>query len=193
MFMHGWCIVLLLLLLLLCRQYELTPEVWRPYAFFDSSRSYTRNLIATDDETYSLLLLCWNPQKESLIHDHPGEGCWLKVLQGSIQESRYSDTLECQSEEIFTEGQVGWITDALGYHKIGNPSMDQPAVTIHLYAPPTRQCRTWRLVPDPSTAATTITSKGNLITTSDDKTFLCQKCSSTHYSEYGVPLKKKLG
>jgi hypothetical protein len=44
---------------------------WRKYALFDSSKHYTRNLIATDDETFTLLLLCWNPAKESPIHDHP--------------------------------------------------------------------------------------------------------------------------
>ena len=44
---------------------------WRKYALFDSSKHYTRNLIATDDETFTLLLLCWNPGKESPIHDHP--------------------------------------------------------------------------------------------------------------------------
>jgi hypothetical protein len=32
-------------------------------------------LIATDDETFTLLLLCWNPSKESPIHDHP----WVRL------------------------------------------------------------------------------------------------------------------
>ncbi len=44
---------------------------WRKYAHFDPSRNYTRNLVATDDETFTLLLLCWNPGRESPIHDHP--------------------------------------------------------------------------------------------------------------------------
>lgn len=175
-------------LMQLFRQSELTPDDWSRYAFFDSSRAYTRNLIATDYETYTLLLLCWNPQKESLIHDHPGDGCWLKVLLGSIQESRYSDTLELQSEAVFTEGQIGWITDSIGYHKIGNPTMDQPAVTLHIYAPPVQQCRIWRKVTDPESN----TSNEDNITRTSDETFVCQKCTSTHYSEYGVPLKKKL-
>ena len=37
---------------------------------FDASKNYTRNLIATDDETFTLMLLCWNADKESPIHDH---------------------------------------------------------------------------------------------------------------------------
>ena len=46
-------------------------DIWRKYALFEPMKNYTRNLIATDDETYTLLLLCWNPDKESPIHDHP--------------------------------------------------------------------------------------------------------------------------
>ena len=50
---------------------------WKRYAMFDPSKNYTRNLIATDDETFTLLLLCWNSNKESPIHDHVSVGVWL--------------------------------------------------------------------------------------------------------------------
>lgn len=50
---------------------DLTAGEWREYALFDCMKNYTRNLIATDDETFTLLLLCWNPDKGSPIHDHP--------------------------------------------------------------------------------------------------------------------------
>mmetsp|Transcript_23131 Transcript_23131/g.49957 ORF Transcript_23131/g.49957 Transcript_23131/m.49957 type:complete len:237 (+) Transcript_23131:1574-2284(+) len=50
---------------------DLTLGEWKKYAMFESKKNYTRNLIATDDETFTLLLLCWNPGKESPIHDHP--------------------------------------------------------------------------------------------------------------------------
>jgi hypothetical protein len=45
-----------------------------------------RNLIATDNETFTLMLLCWTPGKESPIHDHPCEGCWMRVVQGCVRE-----------------------------------------------------------------------------------------------------------
>jgi hypothetical protein len=56
---------------LLFRRLDLSRGEWRKYALFDPMKNYTRNLIATDDETFTLLLLCWNPSKESPIHDHP--------------------------------------------------------------------------------------------------------------------------
>ena len=36
------------------------------------------------------------------------------------------------------------------YHKVGNPSESQPAITLHLYCPPIRKCKIWL---DPSHAS----------------------------------------
>ena len=124
------------------RQTSLSPKEWRKYALFDDSRPYTRNLIATDNEQYTLLLLCWNPLHESPIHDHPCDGCWLQVLQGKVRECRYDRDLRCVADEIFQQGEVGYITDSMGYHKLGNPT-NQPSVTLHLYSPPFQECRVW--------------------------------------------------
>lgn len=33
------------------------------YVFFDPLKNYTRNLIATDHENFSVMLLCWNKKK----------------------------------------------------------------------------------------------------------------------------------
>jgi predicted metal-dependent enzyme (double-stranded beta helix superfamily) len=72
------------------RQLDLTDnDWWRQYAHFDASRHYTRNLVATDGTTFTLLLLCWNPGRESPIHNHPCKGCWMRVAEGCVQEQRY--------------------------------------------------------------------------------------------------------
>ena len=153
------------------RQTQLSPEEWQRYAFWDASKPYTRNLISTDHETFTVLLLCWNPQQESPIHDHPCDGCWLQVLRGKIQECRYhSQDLHCLSDETFEEGQIAYITDNMGYHKIGNPTHATPAATLHLYAPPIQECRTWRLE-------------------ETSQQIICQDAVSTHYSEYGFRIK----
>ena len=79
---------------------------WERYAFFDDKKNYTRNLVATDGKTFTLVLLCWSPGRESPIHDHPCDGCWLQILEGAIVESRYtkhidSDELKCISSVQF--------------------------------------------------------------------------------------------
>lgn len=75
------------------------PEL-KEYALADPTKNYTRNLVATDSETFTLLLICWNPSKESPIHDHPCDGCWVRVRQGKIEETRYKVNEEMDSLEI---------------------------------------------------------------------------------------------
>lgn len=36
---------------------------WKRYAHFCPKKLYTRNLIATDNSTFTFMLLCWNPKK----------------------------------------------------------------------------------------------------------------------------------
>lgn len=124
------------------------------YAWFDESHPYTRNLVATDNETYTLLLLCWNAGQESPIHDHPCDGCWLQVLQGDVREVRYDKQLKMISDDTYQEGAVTWITDNDGYHKVGNPS-NMPSVSLHLYAPPFQKCLSWR-TEDPAQATESV-------------------------------------
>ena len=50
--------------------------------------------------------MCWNPGKESPIHDHPCDGCWMRVCEGSVQEKRFkkdtvTDSLVCYSDNIY--------------------------------------------------------------------------------------------
>jgi cysteine dioxygenase len=140
-----------------CRRVELPPSEWDRYAVVDPTKSYTRNLVATDHQTYTLLVLVWTPGRASAIHDHPCDGCWMRVLSGSIRECRYAPKgtlygdggdasaacLECIQDDVYQEGQVLHIEDCLGYHKVENPSFSKPAVTMHLYSPPFERCRVW--------------------------------------------------
>jgi len=127
----------------LFRQSEIPADAWQKYAIFDDEKPYTRNLISTDGETYTLLLLCWNPQNESPIHDHPCDGCWLQVVQGGIREVRYDKQLNCVATlDYTTVGELSYITDNVGYHKVGNTTQN-PSITLHLYAPPFESCQCW--------------------------------------------------
>ena len=132
---------------------EISPEERdRYHQYISSTQNYTRNLISTDNQTYTLLLLCWNPKAESPIHDHPCDGCWMKVIQGAIREKRYIDTSKTKdgatqkliqtSDKVFNEEQVAYIDDNIGLHKICNDG-EQVAMSIHLYTPPIQKCRVW--------------------------------------------------
>lgn len=112
----------------------------------DESRNYTRNLISTDHETYALILIVWNAGKYSPIHDHPCDGCWVHVIAGAVNEVRYArddHRLVEIGNATLTRGATTYMEDSIGLHKIGNPSADTPAVTLHLYSPPYYKCRVW--------------------------------------------------
>jgi hypothetical protein len=86
---------------------SMDKEDVKKFQFFDETKKYTRNLIATDHSTFTLILMCWNPGKESPIHDHPCDGCWMRVYEGSVEESRYkkhdcTNSLVCSSHFLHT-------------------------------------------------------------------------------------------
>lgn len=77
-----------------------------PFKFEDQNKLYTRNLVMETD-LFSLIILVWNPRKESPVHDHPCDGCWVRVLEGQVQETVYdknsSGDLEVTGEETYSE------------------------------------------------------------------------------------------
>lgn len=149
-----------------CRTLQLQITDWTPYCHWDNTRPYTRNLIATDHETYTLLLLCWNPNQASPIHDHPCDGCWMRVLQGQIREERFvanSQGMHRTRNQVYSAGQLLYMEDSMGYHRVSNPHPDELAVTLHLYCPPYHQCKVW------ASAEQTEPTTGHI----------------SHYTEYG--------
>lgn len=148
-------------------------DEWKRFAFYDSNKNYTRNLVATDNKTYTLMLLCWSSGRESPIHDHPCDGCWFRVCKGEVQEIRYktdptTNSLNCTYNQIYKKGQQSYMEDSMGIHKVCNPSRYEPAVTLHLYCPPFQECKIWF---DPCKASS------------------CSTSSSCLYSEYGTRVK----
>lgn len=143
----------------LFRRLILDKDEWERFALFDPTRNYTRNLVSTDSETYTLLLLCWNPNCSSPIHDHPCDGCWLRVCEGAVTESRYvpnsqTGELDCVHHECYDDSEaLSFIEDSMGYHKMENPSCVAPAVTLHLYSPPFHKCQIWLNPEDASKAS----------------------------------------
>lgn len=125
---------------------DLTTTEVNKFTFFDQEKPYTRNLVATDGVNYTLLILCWNAGIESKIHNHPCDGCFIRTLRGCIKETVYhpdakTNEIKQVSHKFYCEGQVSYMSDDLGLHKIGNPNKDLAAVTLHLYTPPFGSCK----------------------------------------------------
>lgn len=135
---------------------DLSTEEVNKFTHWDNSKSYTRNLAHSTDD-YTLLILCWSPGKESKIHNHPGESCFIKTLRGCIREVVYkldeaSDNLLPLRTRFYNEGQVSWMSDKIGLHKISNPCREGGSVTLHLYTPPFAECKVWNNCQDKASA-----------------------------------------
>jgi len=123
--------------------------VWQPGA-------YTRTMLL-ESEHFIVLLLCWSPSCESPVHAHSDamtkveSNCFMLILEGELEETLYPPaarlcdgaTSDCRGQverdagtaHRLPVGQAGYINDAIGLHKVGNASMTQRAISLHVYAP----------------------------------------------------------
>ncbi|OBU00929.1 hypothetical protein VE01_00757 [Pseudogymnoascus verrucosus] len=138
----------------LMREYESKEEDWGRYALGDASRGYTRNLVDVGNGKSNLLILVWSPNKGSLIHDHADAHCLMRILSGTLRETRYATPPSPAAaapptvlkETTYSAGQVTYMSDSLGVHKISNPDPERMAVSLHLYTPPNAAkegCHVW--------------------------------------------------
>ncbi|KAJ4321678.1 hypothetical protein N0V94_002769 [Neodidymelliopsis sp. IMI 364377] len=84
---------------------------------------------------------------ESEWESHANAHCIMKILKGSLTETRYAwptvdlnnsedRPLQAISEKTYQADQVTYMSDKLGLHRISNPDNENYAVSLHLYTPP---------------------------------------------------------
>uniref|UniRef100_A0A7S1KLE2 Cysteine dioxygenase n=1 Tax=Percolomonas cosmopolitus TaxID=63605 RepID=A0A7S1KLE2_9EUKA len=125
----------------LMKSFPLRNRDLKKYALIEQSAPYTRNLI-WETETYALILMCWKPRTDSVIHTHGGSSCWARVVNGEVSEKRYKMDPETDeplmlSQEVHEVGSVTYIDDSLGLHALCNPT-NAFSMSLHLYTPPIR-------------------------------------------------------
>jgi len=131
------------------QQAKLNPREWQQHAIFRRGR-YTRNIVGYSPNQFIALLLCWEAGQQSPIHDHAGAHCFMKMLTGRLTEERFDRsedggvcmevTQESHLDANTLEQSVAFIHDAVGLHRISNPSTTEVAVSLHVYSPPFTQC-----------------------------------------------------
>ncbi|CCE32203.1 related to cysteine dioxygenase type I [Claviceps purpurea 20.1] len=121
----------------LMRNYNSNSMEWGKYAFGDASRGYTRNLVDEGNGKSNLLVLVWSPGKGSPIHDHGNAHCLMKILHGSLTETRYAfpegaepGPMKVISEKTYKQNGVTYMADELGLHRVSNRGSDF-AVSLH--------------------------------------------------------------
>ena len=94
------------------------------------------NIPLFQNEDFRLVLIYWDGNARSKKHGHPEGGCLLKVLSGSLIETRF-DPIDPQwvtGKYYFFQGDVSYIHDSLAYHVVENP-YSEPAISLHIYSP----------------------------------------------------------
>ena len=121
------------------RMLQLSSDSLSAYQCWDPN-SYKRNYITKNDR-YELLLICWEANQQTPIHDHGGEDCWVYFLEGKFLEVKFADQgLHPSEEGIKTPGSISFMNDEMGFHRLKNISNGK-SMTLHLYAKPIRSCR----------------------------------------------------
>jgi cysteine dioxygenase len=124
---------------------DVTLDELRPCLQFAPGH-YTRNPIAVGP-AYQALVLCWLPGQESVIHDHVGSSCAVRILQGACSEIVYQwqpDGSLAESHScVMPEGRICGTQDA-DIHMIANYTPDK-LVTLHIYSPPLEVMNTYKL------------------------------------------------
>lgn len=106
----------------------------------DPNLNYTRNnLVCLPDNLGQILVLIWKPELGSNIHDHPESECWIKLLEGEIEENIYhkdtklTSTLKKVASRTVFKNETSRINDSIGLHSIHNRSSNENAVSLHVY------------------------------------------------------------
>jgi predicted metal-dependent enzyme (double-stranded beta helix superfamily) len=106
-----------------------------------SNMNYTRIPISFQefnqdkyDTIFGMYLIAWNPFCHTSIHNHPEGGCLMRILEGNIKEQRFMNAESFSTIEILNPGDINYIHDNLGLHRILNENSNT-AYSLHIYSP----------------------------------------------------------
>lgn len=120
---------------------KLEATAFNTYASW-SNDCYTRNCIV-DSEKFELILICWREGDQTAIHDHGGEECWVKTIEGEFKETIFKKDekgeLKAVKTTISKPNDITYMKDFMGFHRLENISKKR-GISLHLYAKPIRNC-----------------------------------------------------
>lgn len=98
-----------------------------------SSGKYNRiKLCDYSNDSFELILICWDENSETRIHDHPQNGCVLQLISGILEEHLYDYNIKLKQITKFNASETSYMDNNLGYHKI---KCINKAMSLHLYSP----------------------------------------------------------
>jgi len=113
-----------------------------------SDRGYQRNLVRAG-EWYNVWVMCWKNGQRSPVHNHAASGCVVRVLKGTLTETRYefapNGAIKAVGSREVKTGDICAAQDA-DMHQIANlQAGNADLVTLHIYTPPLVRMSTFSL------------------------------------------------
>lgn len=127
----------------LLNKHQINEDVLIPYARW-SVDNYQR-ICLNRSQDMELVLLCWNKNHKTSIHNHDDKECAVHVVKGNFSDSLYSSDLpkKLQNVRDLSVGNSTYITDEIGSHALENVT-NGLAMTLHLYANPIDKCEVYK-------------------------------------------------
>lgn len=123
---------------------EIPLEKFEQYFRWSDAR-YTRNLLARNDE-FEVLLVCWEKDQSSPIHDFNSQEAWIHPIVGKLREERFKINVEDERLERVSNVLLG--IDEFSYmkqvaiHRYSN-AYDGRSVSLNVYCKPVTEWRVY--------------------------------------------------
>lgn len=107
---------------------------WQNYIKFDSSK-YMKNIVYTNDYI-DIFIICWDSKQQSGLHDHPTNGCLMRILDGKLREDIYikkDDKYHFNHSNTLEKDQIAYKESNMRIHNIIN--IANKTVSLHIYSP----------------------------------------------------------
>lgn len=105
---------------------------WKKYVYFDNNK-YNRNTVYKN-ENIEMVIISWNNNQKSGLHDHPKNGCLMKILDGELNEYIYNEKLNLLKINNCKKDCISYQEGKNGIHDIINKN--NKTVSLHIYSPP---------------------------------------------------------
>lgn len=110
-----------------------------------NSWNYKRILINRCN-LFDMYIIVWKPGAQSPIHDHPENGCFMKVLHGELDEYLFDNNCIIHSMYTREEKYIGFMKKDHTLHSIEN-NTNSIAISLHIYSPPNAKTKIYDMKP----------------------------------------------
>jgi cysteine dioxygenase len=133
---------------------EIPFEDFERYFRWSEAR-YTRNILARTED-FEVLLVCWEKDQTSPIHDFNSQEAWIHPIVGKLREERFKinihdEQLERVSNMILGDEEFSYMKQ-VAIHRYSN-AFEGRSVSLNVYCKPVTE---WRIYDEFSTDCTVL-------------------------------------